>query len=71
MILRVRIVEEIFQEGLNVSGDHQKRDNLIANLLMHNIYKTKDGRQLYELTLEDLEQQYQDILSPAAQEKTT
>ncbi|MDR7071782.1 Fur-regulated basic protein FbpA [Fictibacillus barbaricus] len=54
-----------------MSGDHQKRDNLIANLLMHNIYKTKDGRQLYELTLEDLEQQYQDILSPAAQEKTT
>ncbi|WNB90827.1 Fur-regulated basic protein FbpA [Bacillus sp. NEB1478] len=54
-----------------MSGDHQKRDNLIANLLRHDIYKTKDGRQLYELTLEDLEQQYQDILSPAVQEKTT
>ncbi|WP_171978856.1 Fur-regulated basic protein FbpA [Fictibacillus arsenicus] len=52
-----------------MSADHQKRENLIADLLLHNIYKTKDGRHLYELSLQDLEQQFQDILSPSAQEK--
>ncbi|WP_253805458.1 Fur-regulated basic protein FbpA [Fictibacillus arsenicus] len=52
-----------------MSADHQKRENLIADLLLHNIYKTKDGRHLYELSLQDLEQQFKDLLSPPAQEK--
>ncbi|MBY6036547.1 Fur-regulated basic protein FbpA [Fictibacillus nanhaiensis] len=54
-----------------MSADHQKRENLIADLLLHNIYKTKDGRHLYELSLQDLEQQFQDILSPPAHEEAT
>lgn len=49
----------------------KKRENLIADLLLHNIYKTEDGRHLYELSLQDLEQQFRDILSAPAHEKAT
>ncbi|MQR96975.1 Fur-regulated basic protein FbpA [Fictibacillus phosphorivorans] len=56
---------------MNVSADHQKRENLIADLLLHNIYKTADGRHLYELSLQDLEQQLKNLLSPPAEENAT
>jgi hypothetical protein len=54
-----------------MSADHQKREKLIADLLLHNIYKTEDGRHLYELSIQDLEMQFQEILSPITREKTT
>ncbi|MFD2993500.1 Fur-regulated basic protein FbpA [Fictibacillus nanhaiensis] len=54
-----------------MSADHLKRENLIADLLLHNIYKTADGRHLYELSLQDLEQQLKNLLSPPAEENAT
>ncbi|MFC7373175.1 Fur-regulated basic protein FbpA [Fictibacillus iocasae] len=48
-------------------NDDQK-DKLITSLLGHNIYKTSDGRHLYEVSLEDLEREYKQLLLRPSEE---
>nr|WP_240515381.1 Fur-regulated basic protein FbpA [Fictibacillus aquaticus] len=47
------------------------KDKLITNLLGHNIFKTSDGRHLYEVSLEDLEREYRMLQMMKPTEETS
>ena len=45
-----------------MTDQNQYKEELIAQLLHRDCFKSSDDRQLYELTIDELEREYQAVL---------